>query len=108
MCVAVIGGMDRLGPHYQEEARRQGVELKIFSRSQQRMETSLKNIDALLIFTNKVSHRARKEALRAVKGRAIPVLQLHSCGVCSLREGLCCLTGCPTAQAACRKKLTCS
>jgi hypothetical protein len=30
MCVAVIGGMDRLKKHYLEEAKKVGVQLKVF------------------------------------------------------------------------------
>lgn len=92
MCVAVIGGMDRLGHHYKSEAKQAGVKLKIFSQAENNLDAKLRNVDALLIFTNKVSHRARKEALNAVKNSEIPVLQLHSCGVCTLRDCLNCLT----------------
>jgi len=91
MCVAVIGGMDRLGHHYKSEAAQVGIKLKIFSQSENNLNAKLKNVDALLIFTNKVSHRVRKEALNAVKGSQIPIMQLHSCGVCTLRNCLDCL-----------------
>jgi len=46
---------------------------------------------ALLIFTNKVSHRARHEALSVAKAQNIPVFQYHSCGVCTLRNCLNCI-----------------
>ena len=91
MCIAVIGGMDRLGHHYESEAKQVGVKLKVFSHSENNLDAKLKNVDALLIFTNKVSHRVRKEALKAVKGNQIPVMQMHSCGVCTLRNCLDCL-----------------
>jgi hypothetical protein len=83
--------MDRLQPHYREEAEKFGVELKLFASSQARMGAKLKNIDALVIFTNKISHTARRQAISAVKGQDIPVMQVHSCGVCSLRDCLRCL-----------------
>ena len=91
MCIGVIGGMDRLERHYQEEAERAGIDLRVFNRSEVNLGAKLKHVDALLIFTGKVSHRVKKEALNAVKGRSIPIFQHHSCGVCTLRDCLSCL-----------------
>lgn len=91
MCVAAIGGMNRLERHYRQEATQAGVELRIFNESEANIGAKLKHVDALLIFTNKVSHRVKKEAMNAVKGRSIPVFMEHSCGVCTLRECLNCL-----------------
>jgi hypothetical protein len=84
--------MDRLQRHYRQEAQRSGVELRIYNQAEVNLGAKLKNVDALLIFTNKVSHRARNEALQAVKDRAIPIFMEHSCGVCTLRNCLSCLT----------------
>ncbi len=98
MCVAVIGGMTRLERHYRDAAKRAGIELRIFNQSEVNLGAKLEHVDALLIFTNKVSHRARREALEAVKGRNIPVLMEHSCGVCTLRNCLRCLLGTQNPQ----------
>ena len=92
MCIAVIGGMDRLRPHYLEEAEKFGVTLKLFASQSAGMADKMRNVDALVIFTNKVSHTARKQAVSAVRGQSIPVMQIHSCGVCSLRDCLRCLS----------------
>lgn len=51
--------------------------------------------ETLPVFTNKVSHRVRNEALNMAKSRNIPVHMCHSCGVCSLRT---CLLNCLTPQ----------
>jgi hypothetical protein len=91
MCVAVIGGMDRLERHYRQEATLAGVELRVFNRPEANIGAKLKNVDALLIFTNKVSHRARHEAISMARTRDIPVFQYHSCGVCTLRNCLTCI-----------------
>ncbi|HEY7745950.1 MAG TPA: DUF2325 domain-containing protein [Desulfuromonadales bacterium] len=91
MCVAVIGGMDRLERHYRQEATQAGIELRVFNQSEVNIGAKLKNVDALLIFTNKVSHRARHEALGVAKAQNIPVFQYHSCGVCALRNCLNCI-----------------
>jgi len=91
VCIAVIGGMDRLEKHYREEAVRSGVELRMFSRSENKIAVKLKRFDALVIFTNKVSHRVKNEAMAAAKQNGIPVFMHHSCGVCTFRDCLSCL-----------------
>jgi hypothetical protein len=65
MCIALIGGMDRLEQHYRKAAEKFGIELKVFNASAAGMASTVKNADAVVIFTNKVSHRARKEVLKA-------------------------------------------
>lgn len=85
MCVAVIGGMDRLKRQYMNEAQRHGIDLRVFSKSEIGMASKIKNVDAVVVFTNKVSHRAKKEVMDVVKTRNIRVFMFHSCGICTLR-----------------------
>lgn len=91
MCLALIGGMERLERHYRQEAAQVGIELRVFNESEVNLGAKLQQVDALLIFTNKVSHQLKKQAMNAVKGRPIPVFMEHSCGVCTLRDCLNCL-----------------
>lgn len=91
MCIALIGGMDRLERHYIEEARQAGVDLRVFSSSEVNMTAKIRSFDAMVIFTNKISHRAKNQAVSAAKANAIPVFMHHSCGVCTFRECLKCL-----------------
>ncbi|NTV51088.1 MAG: DUF2325 domain-containing protein [Geobacteraceae bacterium] len=91
MCIALIGGMDRLGKHYRDEAGRAGVELQVFTRSENNIGTKLKKADAVVIFTNMVSHRVKNEAMNAARLNNIPVFMHHSCGVCTLRDCLNCM-----------------
>lgn len=91
MCIALIGGMDRLGKHYQEEADRAGVTLQFFSTSQTNIAAKLKKVGAMVIFTNKVSHRVKIEAMHVAKANDIPVFMHHACGICTFRNCLKCL-----------------
>lgn len=91
MCIALIGGMDRLEKHYRDEAERAGVDLRVFNRAEVNIVSKLKNVDALVIFTNKVSHNVKKQAMSAARANGIPVFMHHSCGVCTLRDCLNCL-----------------
>jgi hypothetical protein len=91
MSIILVGGMDRLGKKYRDEARKQGMKLQIFSQADQNMGTKIKSADAVIIFTNKVSHQARNDAFNAAKKQGIPVFMHHACGVCTLRECLSCM-----------------
>lgn len=99
MCVALIGGMERLERHYVEEAEKLGISLKVFNRPRAGMKSQVVNADAVVVFTNKVSHRAKREAKGLAEARNIPVMMCHSCGVCSLRDCLDCLKG----KTGCRR-----
>ena len=90
MCVALIGGIDRLEKHYLEEAGRLGMELKIFNKNEGEIGRKLRNVDAMVVFTNKVSHNAKARAVKEARSRNIPVYMHHSCGVCTLRDCLNC------------------
>ncbi|HIC91932.1 MAG TPA: DUF2325 domain-containing protein [Syntrophaceae bacterium] len=91
MCIALIGGMDRLERHYIAEAERFGIDLKVFTKPKTEMPSKIKNVDVMLIFTNKVSHHAKKKAINIAKSKNIPVFMYHSCGICTLRGFFNCL-----------------
>jgi len=91
MCIALIGGMDRLERHYRSEADRFAIDLKVFTTSENDIAAKVKHVDAFVIFTNKVSHRVKREVLQVAKAKDIPVFMYHSCGVCTLRDCFSCL-----------------
>jgi hypothetical protein len=91
MCVALIGGMDRLDRHYSREAKQAGIELKIFNKAVNGIASKLRGVDALVIFTNKVSHSVKNEAMTIARSNDIPVFLYHSCGVCMLRDCFNCI-----------------
>jgi len=90
MCVALIGGMDRLKSYYISEAKKFGVDLKVFSQYKRKSNraTKIGSVDAMVIFTNKVSHRAKDEIMNIARDGNIPVSMCHSCGVSTLRKYL--------------------
>lgn len=91
MSIALIGGMDRLERQYINEAKRIGIKLSVFTKYKTGMSSKVKNSDAVVIFTNKISHKAKKEVMSVAKSRDIPVMMSHSCGICTLRSCLGCL-----------------
>ena len=86
MSVTLIGGMDRLKPDYIAAAKACGHSLKCVSRNEPNFSAKIGNPDALIVFTNKVSHEAKRKAVQIAKSRNIPLHMIHSCGVSSLRE----------------------
>ena len=88
MCVTLIGGMDRLQKDYIAAAKENGHSLKCISRNERNFVDKIGNPDALIVFTNKVSHEAKRKAVQVARSRNIPLQLVHSCGVSSLRECL--------------------
>ncbi len=91
MCVALVGGMDRLERKYKDAAEGLGIELRVFNGPETGLEARIGNVDAVVVFTNKVSHEAKKVVMKTARKREIPVYVHHSCGLCSLRACLDCL-----------------
>ncbi|MCX8028275.1 MAG: DUF2325 domain-containing protein, partial [Thermodesulfovibrionales bacterium] len=91
MCVALIGGIDRLGVNYRNEAQKIGIDLRVYTKSETGLNSKVRNVDAFVIFTNKISHQLKREVMVLAKTKKIPVFLYHSCGICTLRECLSCL-----------------
>lgn len=91
MSIVLVGGMDRLGAQYIKEAKKMGMQLQVFSQLEQNMASRIKSADAVVIFTNMISHKARNTAVTMAKESGIPLFMHHACGVCSLRQCLKCV-----------------
>lgn len=89
--IALIGGIDRLKKHYINEAGKYNVKLKVYNMTEAGIGAKIQNSDAVVIFTNKISHSFKMEVMNAVKSRKIPVYMSHSCGICSLRNCMDCI-----------------
>lgn len=86
MCAALIGGMDRLRKDYITTAKGLGVDLKVFTGQERSIRNQLGELDMMILFTGKVSHAAKAEAIKHAKSRGIPVRMVHSSGVSALRK----------------------
>jgi len=91
MKISLIGGIDRLDRHYRKAAQEAGIDLSIYSQSEVNLPSKIKHADAVVMFTNKISHQARIQVMNVAKTKNIPVHMFHSCGVCTLRDCLNCL-----------------
>ncbi|HLA48748.1 MAG: hypothetical protein A2W77_05425 [Nitrospinae bacterium RIFCSPLOWO2_12_39_16] len=89
MCVALIGGMDRLKREYERTADGYDIDLRHFARGCPSFEKRLNGMDTIIIFTNRISHDARKVAIAKGNSMGVPVLMCHSSGISSLKRCLC-------------------
>ena len=80
--------MDRLYKDYIAAAKEKGHSLKCISRNERNFTDKIGNPDAMIVFTNKISHEAKRKAVQVARSRNIPLQMVHSCGVSSLRECL--------------------
>lgn len=88
MCIGLIGGMDRLGKHYMKEADRFDIRLRVFSQWEKNLSKKINSLDALVLFTDKVSHMAKREAMDVARSRQIPIFMFHSSGLSTFRNCL--------------------
>ncbi len=88
MCVIVVGGMDRLVEDYIKVGEQMGVKLKVFTKRVTDFSSKIGDVDALVVFTNKVSHPVKHQATKFSKKTNKPIFMCHSCGVCSLKNAL--------------------
>ena len=86
MCAALVGGMTRLRQEYIDAAKAMGVNLKVFTGQERSIKSQLGNLDMMIVFTGKVSHTAREDAVRHARASNIPLRMIHSSGVSSLRR----------------------
>ncbi|UFS72602.1 DUF2325 domain-containing protein [Geomonas sp. RF6] len=91
MRVSLVGGIARLERHYLQEAEKAGVDLKIFNRLEAGLSSKIRHAEAVVLFTSKISHKARMKVMSVAQAKDIPVFMCHNCGVCALRDCLNCV-----------------
>jgi hypothetical protein len=88
MCVALVGGLDRLKREYESAARTCGVTLKVFSGRESCLADKMGSPDMTILLTAMVSHNARYDVVQRSRGLGIPVVFLHTNGISGLRQRL--------------------
>ncbi len=91
MSIVLLGGMDRLERHYVNEAKRKGVRLKVFTKPTKDLSRRIGKVDAVIIFTDKISHSTKREIIDFARSKGVPFFMYHSCGLCTFRKCLDCL-----------------
>ncbi len=95
MSIVLVGGHDRMHDEYKGICAKRGVSVKVYTQMPARFDKAIGNPDGILLFTNTVSHKMIKTALKEAKRKNIPVLRSHKSSGNSLEELL------QQLQAAC-------
>lgn len=81
MCIAVVGGMDRLSVNYREVALRHNLTIHHFLRPCPGMKERLNGVNAIIVFTNMASHNLVRLARHKGRQAGVPVLMCRACGI---------------------------
>ncbi|MDR2077225.1 MAG: DUF2325 domain-containing protein [Desulfovibrio sp.] len=88
MCVALVGGLDRLKREYESAAKSCGVTLKVFTGKESCLVNKIGSPDLAILLTAMISHNAKDDVVQHSRGLGIPVVFLHSNGISGLRQRL--------------------
>lgn len=86
MSVVLIGGHDRMHSEYKGIGKKNGFKLKVFTQITPKFSKSIGSPDAIVLFTNTVSHKMVNTAVREAKRKNIPITRSHTSSSNSLDE----------------------
>ena len=86
MSVVIIGGNERMVCQYEGICKNHGCKAKIFAKENGCIRKKLGCPDLFILFTNTVSHKMVKSALKEAKRNNIPVMHCHSSSATALDE----------------------
>lgn len=93
MSIVVIGGHDRMCRQYEEEGKKYGCKVKVFTQHTSQFEKEIGRPHYIVVFTDVVSHKMVKAALNVSKKKGIPNLRLHNGSLNSIKTALEMITG---------------
>ncbi len=88
MSIVLVGGHDRMHEKYRGIGARYGHRIKVFTQMPTHFDKTIGHPDAIVLFTNTVSHKMVTVAVKEAKRKNIPVLRCHTSSGNSLEETL--------------------
>ena len=89
MSIAILGGLDRLKPHYLKQGRNLGFSnVKVFSRKIPDMVKRLSKFERIVICTGNVSHTMVEGTVRMAQINGIQIGRTHSSSVSAMKKCL--------------------
>ncbi len=88
MTVAILGGLDRLMPNYEKQAKNLGMEVKMFPRRVPNLPQRLQDVSGIVVFTGTISHPLVIEAVKVARNRGIPIERSHTSSISGLKRCL--------------------
>ncbi len=89
MTFALVGGLDRLVPHYTGLAERHdGLTIKVYNRFQPKLAARLASADGVVLCTDLVSHKAAREVYRLARKHDLELVCSHRSSVSAVRRAV--------------------
>ncbi len=85
MSIAIVGGNDRMVQRYKETCKEYNCKAKVFTQPCS-LKTQVGSPDLLILFTNTVSHKMVKAALKATTEKNVKVVRSHSSSLFALKN----------------------
>ena len=87
MSIAILGGLDRLKPHYLRHGRNLGFNnIKVFSKKFPDMVKRLSKFERIVICTGTVSHTMVEGTVRMAQINGIQIGRTHSSSVSAMKK----------------------
>jgi hypothetical protein len=87
MSIAILGGLDRLKPHYLRHGRNLGFnDVKVFSKKFPDMVKRLSKFERIVICTGNVAHTMVEGTVRMAQINGIQVGRTHSSSVSAMKK----------------------
>lgn len=88
MSIILVGGHDRMHEMYKSIGDRYGHRMKVFTQMPAKFEKAIGTPDGMVLFTNTVSHKMVKTAIREAKKKKIPIIRCHTSSATSLEQSI--------------------
>ena len=87
MSIAILGGLDRLKPHYLRHGRSLGFNnVKVFSKKFPDMVKRLSKFERIVICTGNVAHTMGEGTVRMAQINGIQIGRTHSSSVSAMKK----------------------
>ena len=87
MSIAILGGLDRLKPHYLRHGRSLGFKnVKVFSKKFPDMVKRLSKFERIVICTGNVAHEMVEGTVRMAQINGIQIGRTHSSSVSAMKK----------------------
>jgi hypothetical protein len=86
MSLVLVGGHDRMHREYQNVCEHFNCNSKIYTQMPANFNKSIGVPDRIILFTNTVSHKMVKVAVREARRKNIPISRCHSSSATALHE----------------------
>ena len=87
MSIAILGGLDRLKPHYLRHGRNLGFSnVKVFSKKFPDMVKRLSKFERIVICTGNVAHTMVEGTVRMAQINGIQIGRTHSSSVSAMKK----------------------